>query len=578
MPQPVSEEWLQTAKLIKTIAHSETGLTQSKLWEKVTPTIACEFETFKDYLKPRRQPTGVNDFLRCIARVFAERWMPSSERPGKEAEYFGRMHATYSAATALKEPALTLPSESLRKIDDTHSKVEQLLAAFGSQIEQAKKQGVTEAALRAIISRIEAQMHNAPIEDILRTIERFVEATLRERETRNIRSNEVPNLVSLRTKARSLLDSGQLDEVSSPFDAELQTRREARSERAEEELRHDVRLLEEAAEYDRLTFNAEKATSRYVEAALLLSPQDEKEQLSYLSKKGDALHVVGGTRGDTASLLVAVAIGRAVICRIDRVSSPLSWGMTQNGIAAILTYLGQQEIGITRIEEAIGVCREALTELTRERAPLYWAAAQNTLGIALSALGEREGGTKENLTEAIACYRQTLLEYTRKLEPIDWAITQFNLANTLTRLSEHESGTKQLNEAIACFRRSLKVRTRETRPVEWAVTKGHLGITLFHLGERKNGTEELEQAVAACREALEILPEGRAEWPAIKNTLGNALSALGRREGITKWLEEAVTAYRDALNRTSREHMPRFWTIVKNNLAATEKLLVFRAD
>jgi tetratricopeptide (TPR) repeat protein len=107
---------------------------------------------------------------------------------------------------------------------------------------------------------------------------------------------------------------------------------------------------------------------------------------------------------------------------------------------------------------------------TRERAPLAWARAQRYLGNALLALGEREIGIGR-LEEAVTAYRATLEEVTREGIPLDWARTQMNLGNALQALGERESGTGRLAEAVAAWNACLEVVTgvwppEQIRPIQ----------------------------------------------------------------------------------------------------------------
>jgi tetratricopeptide (TPR) repeat protein len=97
---------------------------------------------------------------------------------------------------------------------------------------------------------------------------------------------------------------------------------------------------------------------------------------------------------------------------------PLEWATTQNSLGNALLWLGQQEDGRARLEEAVAAYRAALEERTRERVPLDWAAIQNNLGLALQKLGERESATPR-LEEAVAAW-ESCLTVTSSVWPPEW--------------------------------------------------------------------------------------------------------------------------------------------------------------
>ncbi len=96
--------------------------------------------------------------------------------------------------------------------------------------------------------------------------------------------------------------------------------------------------------------------------------------------------------------------------------------IAQNILGVALLTLGQRELGITSLEEAIVVFHTVLEGYTRERVPLHWAIAQNNVGEALLALGEREAGTAR-LEGAEAAFQAALEEITHERVPFLWART-----------------------------------------------------------------------------------------------------------------------------------------------------------
>jgi len=472
-------------------------------------------------------------------------------------------------------PMADFDQEDKRKIDETHSRVNEIFAALVPQNEEINRRGVTEAALRAMVIKIEAQMHNAPIEDILRRIEDFVESTLRERERRTLSSNEVPELKALRAEAGRLVDAGQFDKVSSPFDAALQAIRKARAERAAGEVREDVRLLEEGADYERLTFNIDRAVDRYVEAANLLFPHDRGRYLEYLYSKIVA-HIEDGHRHhDSADLLVSVCLSRNLLLKVGRRSIPEAWAKLQNSLGMGLFTLGNNESGTVKLEEAALAFRAALN--TFRRGSLEWATVQNNLGMTFVRLGEREGGTSRAV-QAIACQRAALKIFRKQEKLLKWANIQVDLGDAFVQLAVRKDDGALFEQGVAAYRAAVEVFNRIHNPINWIGAQLHLGYALVELGRRTNNTGCLKEAIAVNRAIIELCgPDASShEYASAQHGLGTALCVLAECEGGTKLLEQAIAAYLAALKVITRKTAPRDWAAAQVGFGDALHLLAKR--
>ena len=461
---------------------------------------------------------------------------------------------------------------SSHKHDVTHDKIDALHIALTPLIEQAKQHGITEAQLRAIIVKIDARKHNAPIQEILRDIESFIDAAIREKKTRNSPSNEIPDLPVLRAAAGKLLEAGELDAVSSPFDAALIQRRRFRAERNAAEIREDVRLIEEAASYDRLSFNIEKAVKRYLEASLLL---EEKEQRSYLARIVKSQLEWGNATGDSASTLTSIGLLQELLRTSDRVSRPLDWAVCHSGLGDGLSSLGDRESGTTRLEEALKHYRAAHEEFTKDRDPTMWAMIHSNIGLTLSQLGERlarngqlEAGIKR-LAEAICAYREALKVSTRPHDRFGWARVQHNLGSTFWNLGRLTRNRRRFRSAIAALRKALVIRTPEAARVEWARTQDNLANVLDALGQMNNRPENLEESIKIRRQVLAALDRESAplQWGLTQYNLGNSLAVLNLQNPAAKLANDAIAAYRSALEEVTPKRMLWRWFTIKCNLA-----------
>jgi tetratricopeptide (TPR) repeat protein len=441
-------------------------------------------------------------------------------------------------------------------------------------MEEIKRQGITEATLRAIVVRIEAQMQNAPIEDILRRIDSFVEGAVRERDMRGLQSNEAPDLAALRTKAGSLLDAGQLDKVSSPFDAALEARRRARAERAVEEAREDVRLLEEAAEYDRLAFNIEGAVERYVNAAVVLFPGNGKEQYVYLGKRFRTQLKQGDLRGDMASLLVAAEIARFFVLGSDRVSNPLGWAVSHSALGDALSSLGDREIGTALLVEALTSYRRALEVFTREADSRQWALIQNNLGLVLGSLGERQSH-RSCIGEAICAFRNALKETTHDSDLLQWSRIQNNIGNAWLSVANLDRKKQWFRNAATAFRKALTVRNYENDLIGWAKTRDNLANAIEGLALEGDGTAGLQEVVAIRRDVVSKLGRESAplQWGLTCFNLGNSLANLRLRETTHVNAENAIAAYKTALEEVTPERWMQKWATINLNLGSLLLLL-----
>jgi tetratricopeptide (TPR) repeat protein len=428
--------------------------------------------------------------------------------------------------------------------------------------QRAIDQGIPEAALRAIVERLGGE--GLSRDDLVPWLDQWTAAAVRELRGG---ANEGKAFDRAFEKARELFNAGRIAEASQPFMEELARRRKAEELRREEERRAQLRLVEEAVNFDKLAFEGEAAAAKLREMADIEGKLTPDEIGAFLFEKAGEFYEIGDRTGDNAALLVAIAAYREALKERTQEHVPLQWAATQHNLGVALNALGERESGTLKLTEAIVAHREALKEYTRERAPLKWAGTKMNLGNVLLSLGERESGP-EKIEEAIASFRDALGEITQELSPQQWAMTHDNLGNALQRLGERKSDTKSLEEAVAAYRQALKERTREREPLGWAITQSNLGAALQALAEREGGTARLEESVAAYREALKVYTRERAplKWAGMQNNLGTAFSMLGGSESGPTYLIEAVTAFREALKEYTRKRVPLQWAMTQTNL------------
>jgi hypothetical protein len=116
MTAHISSGWRRAAALIKQIQKYEIGITQQTLHDElVAKGYGIEFDTFKDYLKPRREPNGVDSLFSYVASVFADKWPEPSERSRKKNEYSSRLYAALAAHRTSKEGTQLVSTKSERE-------------------------------------------------------------------------------------------------------------------------------------------------------------------------------------------------------------------------------------------------------------------------------------------------------------------------------------------------------------------------------------------------------------------------------------------------------------------------------
>jgi tetratricopeptide (TPR) repeat protein len=289
--------------------------------------------------------------------------------------------------------------------------------------------------------------------------------------------------------------------------------------RAEEEAELDeIRKLEAEKEKRILKLVNQRASrarvallqSRYREAAAhfrsareVLAPDNEAQVREYREAEADALWQFFERTGSRQAFDDLIALYDESLESQKQSNSSHEWAITLSKKANALNLLGDDLDNKEYLTEAISMYREALNVLTREDTPLNWAKTQADLANALSALGELETDDAR-LHEAVAAYGQVLEELRREQAPNLWAGTQNNLCFTLATLGRRENSVNRLNDAVAACRLALGVWSFSSAPQSWAITQTTLGQALWYLGEAQTGTERLDQAVDAYQAALTV--------------------------------------------------------------------------
>jgi tetratricopeptide (TPR) repeat protein len=139
-----------------------------------------------------------------------------------------------------------------------------LRRVFQEEVKQlAGTRGVSEEALNAVLAKLGEQ--GVPSSEIISRLEAAAEELIRLREDLTRKRNDRPEFASIRAKASTLIEQGDLDGAR----AILERGRVEAREMREEVSRSEAGFLVDAARIDRLQFNLAAARDKFVEASTL---------------------------------------------------------------------------------------------------------------------------------------------------------------------------------------------------------------------------------------------------------------------------------------------------------------------
>jgi tetratricopeptide (TPR) repeat protein len=484
-----------------------------------------------------------------------------------------------------------------------NEKFEELLAIAraGGAFIRAAEQGISEAAVRAIVQRLGGE--GIGRDDLVPWLDNWITTAI---SALGSCTNEDEVFEAASREAERRFKAG-LANPSAPLMDEFAHEELLEQERQKEGKRRRLRILDAAVRYDELAFDTYAAVEKLRRMAWVEGRLGWGEMATYLFARAEEFDERGHRSPNNAALLVAIATFRAALEECTHARMPLFWAEIQHGLGKALWHLGERENSAVHLEEAAAACRAALAEFTHSRPENWhkglgvvivcdqqnnkalqewatvfsskmrecthkdgqfkWADIQVDLGNVLRTLGEREGGTA-NIKEAEAAYNAALKEYTRERHPLNWAMLQNNLGVVYRILGERENSIAHLEAAVTAYRSALEEFTRSRFPLKWAMTQNNLGTVLFALGKGENGIVRFKEAVTAYRAALQERKRSCVplDWAATQTNLSAVLSVLGEREGGTARLKEAVAVCRAALKKFDWKATPFLWAGAHCNL------------
>ncbi len=186
--------------------------------------------------------------------------------------------------------------------------------------------------------------------------------------------------------------------------------------------------------------------------------------------------------------------------RVFNKQSLMQWAMVQTDLVDTYWKLGNLELNIHYLQQAVTLCLEVVEALDPLPPSPRWALAHYNLGNAYGDLGRIGDNPGENQERAIKHYIQALKFYTPQEFPDRWANTHNNLAVTYW---ERQGGNRAENllQAIHHFNRALEFSTPETFPANARRAARNLGN--LHFGKRN--WVEAHAAYEIALRAAEIL-------------------------------------------------------------------------
>lgn len=324
--------------------------------------------------------------------------------------------------------------------------------------------------------------------------------------------------------------------------------------------------LGEAVEGDEAKVALRSAISTLEPIAAVLPAGAEVLKAAVYSHHGDALLALGGLLppeegrlqieralqlfGQALTVLPKDApVQQRAMLSYSRARAATELAVRQNAADAAAT----REIAIAAYEDAAQV-------FGREQDAELFVQIRQELGILKleKALGKKGEEAVTLAREAADAFQQGLAVVTREMNADIWGSLQGGLGAALLRAGksspmEDARAVVELENATQAFENLLKVLPREKDPEAWAQTQHNLGSARRELGERLEdaaGVPHLRSSLVAYRAALEVIQRDKDEaaWAETGFNLVLALRSLARRlepEEASDLVDEASAVMRE---------------------------------
>ena len=592
----VSPGWRRTAALIKEIQKSTGFDSQQSLHDEVVHIYPCAFDTFKDYLKPRREPPGTDLLFSVLAKAFAAKWPDASERQSKEKKYLTQLHAVFAGfpargAASQIDLQRTGPEVLGRQLDHIETKLsilpDDIVQKLVTALDARNKAGPSDRTSIAHDTIIKLARRLKP-EDILDfdqavlELEAAVDLATKIIEGTRHKSNlgdlvdSVSKEVAKRTKASDLEGAARAVEEG------LNEWRREHAEQAAISRRTGVALLEAGLEQDILQRDAVGASRRVVEIATLSEPNDRTAWFNVLGGHYHDCFTLAHDKGVNFYFEVAIEIGR----RGFEAARDSYWrGVTQNDIGIALWGIGRRMQGIKRLREATAALNKALKERPRKKVPHEWAATQYNLGLVYTEIFQRakviddRDQAVEALNRSIKAFRASL--YVIKPDSDQEVEIRRNLYGELGELGMYKDDPVSIREGLDGLLNLIESRIFTKDQISLAKLKASMGKVLMYLFAHEGRLSTLHSAELCYRDALEAYSPERMnkplDWARLQYNLADVLVLIGQIETRIDVLEQAIDGYNLALEELTEERTPLENSVVRAELnSAKEKLSELR--
>ncbi|HSF94330.1 MAG TPA: hypothetical protein VLA52_04825, partial [Thermohalobaculum sp.] len=279
------------------------------------------------------------------------------------ADLLSKPAAANCLATALWREILPVAHRTEDKVDVLSGKMDLVLEAILAGHGNREPIGLTLKAARNIIAHYPGE---DPPDDPAE-IERLLIAKAKESQLLRERLAELDNSADLVIRdllqaASGLIESGDYDSAEEKLIAA-----EARTD----ELR--ARIRSKRGDLANLQGNYREAAWHYATAAAI-AVADLNACWRYQLCRANTLRDLGVEFGDKSALIEAVDLYLETVLPLGaRTESPECWATSQNNRGIALLSLGNREMGMERLNEAVAAFRSVTTIFTRDVAPPHWA-------------------------------------------------------------------------------------------------------------------------------------------------------------------------------------------------------------
>lgn len=314
--------------------------------------------------------------------------------------------------------------------------------------------------------------------------------------------------------------------------------------------------------------NIKRAIECYENALTVLTTEDFPLEWATIQLNLGIVHAVNSDGEVDNNLEIALSKYESALSIITPLKDPRLWSLLQANLGTTLlnrikgSKVENIELSRNAYENALGELENADNWIPApdeeyvlsEQARVYY-------GLGNTYLYRIEGDKASNIETAISYYKSALTLTDRDKNSKAWGETQSGIGLAYT---ERLNGQLEDNNniAVSALSAALEELTRDYYPREWAIVQHNLGIAYRMLG----GEENIYKAIEAFENAIEVYSTQRMRQKQVSsvNGLGNAL--VDSKDSAN--IEKAISLLEETLQYVPRDHFPRDWARLQNNLGS----------